>query len=49
MTGLIHISEMSHQYVKHPSEVVSVGDVVKVKVIKIDKERQKASLSMKLD
>lgn len=47
--GLIHISEMSNRYIKHPSEVVSVGDVVKVKVIKIDKERQKVGLSMKLD
>ena len=47
--GLIHISEMSNRFIKHPSEVVSVGDVVKVKVIKIDKERQKVGLSMKLD
>ena len=47
--GLVHISEMSNSYIKHPSAVVSVGDVVKVKVIKIDKERQKVGLSMKLD
>ncbi len=47
--GLVHISEMSNKYIKHPSEIVSVGDVVKVKVIKIDKERQKVGLSMKLD
>jgi len=47
--GLVHISEMSNRFIKHPSEVVSVGDVVKVKVIGIDKERQKVSLSMKLD
>lgn len=45
--GLVHISELSNNYVKNPSEVVSVGDVVKVKVIGIDKERQKVSLSMK--
>ena len=47
--GLVHISEMSNKYIKHPSEIVSVGDIVKVKVIGIDKERQKAKLSMKLD
>ena len=46
--GLVHISEMSDKFVKNPSEVVSVGDVVKVKVIKIDKERQKVGLSMKI-
>ncbi len=46
--GLVHISEMSDKFIKNPSEVVSVGDVVKVKVIKIDKERQKVGLSMKL-
>ena len=45
--GLVHISEMSDKFIKNPSEVVSVGDVVKVKVIKIDLERQKVSLSMK--
>ncbi len=46
--GLVHISEMSHGYVKNPSDVVQVGDVVKVKVIGIDKERQKVKLSMKI-
>ena len=46
--GLVHISEMSNSYIKSPSEVVSVGDVVKVKVIKIDQERKKVGLSMKL-
>ena len=46
--GLVHISEMSEKYIKNPSEVVSVGDVVKVKVIKIDNERHKVGLSMKL-
>ena len=45
--GLVHISEMSDKYIKNPSDVVSVGDIVKVKVIKIDRERQKVSLSMK--
>lgn len=46
--GLVHISELSDNFVKNPSDVVSIGDVVKVKVIKIDLERQKVSLSMKI-
>ena len=46
--GLVHISEMSEKYIKNPSEIVSVGDIVKVKVIKIDQERKKVGLSMKL-
>ena len=46
--GLVHISEMSEKYIKNPSEVVSVGDIVKVKVIKIDTERHKVGLSMKV-
>ena len=46
--GLVHISEMSDKYIKNPSEIVSVGDIVKVKVIKIDMERHKVGLSMKL-
>ncbi len=46
--GLVHISEMSEEYIKNPSDVVSVGDIVKVKVIGIDQERQKVKLSMKL-
>ena len=46
--GLVHISEMADKYIKNPSEIVSVGDVVKVKVIGIDKERQKVKLSMKV-
>ncbi len=46
--GLVHISEMSEKFVKNPSEIVSVGDIVKVKVIKIDQERQKVGLSMKI-
>ena len=47
--GLVHISQMVDRYIKNPSEVVSVGDIVKVKVIGIDKEKQKVSLSMKID
>ena len=46
--GLVHISEMSDSYIKTPSDVVSVGDIVKVKVIKLDQERKKVGLSMKI-
>ena len=46
--GLVHISELSDSFVKKPSDVVSVGDIVKVKVLKIDFERQKVSLTMKI-
>ncbi len=46
--GLVHISEMADRFIKNPSEIVSVGDIVNVKVIGIDKEKQKVSLSMKL-
>ena len=46
--GLVHISEMSEKFVKNPSNIVSVGDIVKVKVIGIDNERQKVKLSMKI-
>ena len=45
--GLVHISELSDKFVKKPSDVVSIGDIVKVKVIGIDRERQKVKLSMK--
>ena len=46
--GLVHISELSDSFVKKPSDIVSVGDIVKVKVLKIDFDRQKVSLSMKV-
>ena len=46
--GLVHISEMADRFIRNPSEVVSVGDIVKVKVIGIDREKQKVSLSMKI-
>ena len=46
--GLVHISEMSDKFVRKPSDVVSVGDIVKVKVIAIDMEKQKVKLSMKI-
>ncbi|MBP3284755.1 MAG: RNA-binding transcriptional accessory protein [Clostridia bacterium] len=45
--GLVHISEMSDKFVKNPMEVVSVGDIVDVRVIKVDLEKGKVSLSMK--
>ena len=45
--GLVHISELSDKFVKKPSDVVSIGDIVKVKVIGIDTGRQKVKLSMK--
>jgi small subunit ribosomal protein S1 len=45
--GLIHISELSWSHVTHPSEVVAIGDVVKVKVLDIDHDRQRISLGLK--
>ena len=45
--GLVHISELSDKYVKNPRDIVSVGDIVKVKVLSVDLEKQKVALSMK--
>jgi len=45
--GLVHISQLSDKYIKHPMDVVSVGDTVKVKIINIDHEKQKVGLTMK--
>ena len=45
--GLVHISELSNSFVKKPSDIVAVGDIVKVKVIGVDMDRKKVSLSMK--
>ena len=45
--GLVHISQISDNYVRHPSEVLKVGDIVKVKVLGVDKEKKKISLSLK--
>jgi len=45
--GLVHVSELSHQYIRSPEEVVSVGDKVKVKVISVDKELKRIQLSIK--
>lgn len=46
--GLVHISEMTERYIKHPLEAVSVGDVVEVKVLSVDLNKKRVSLSMKL-
>jgi len=45
--GLVHISEMSSRYIGNPLEFISVGDIVKVKVIDVDGNRKRISLSMK--
>ena len=45
--GLVHISQLANRYVKNPMDIVSVGDNVKVKILTIDQDRGKISLSMK--
>lgn len=45
--GLVHISEISDKYIKHPSEVLKVGDIVKVVVLSVDPVKKRISLSMK--
>ena len=45
--GLVHISALSKKFVKHPLDVVKLGDIVKVKILSVDMERKKISLSMK--
>ena len=45
--GLVHISQLSDNYVKHPMDVVSIGDIVKVKVLEVDPEKKRISLTMK--
>lgn len=47
--GLVHISALSHQYVKDPRDVVKAGDIVKVKVMEVDAPRKRIGLSMRLD
>ena len=47
MDGLVHVSELSWKHVSHPTDVVNVGDEVKVKVLEVDTERERVSLSMK--
>jgi uncharacterized protein len=46
--GLVHVSEMAERYVRNPYEVVQVGDVIDVKVIKVDRERGRISLTMRV-
>lgn len=45
--GLVHISQLSDKYIKHPMDVVSVGDTVKVKIISVDYDKKKVGLTMK--
>ena len=45
--GLIHISNMSNSYVKHPSDILSVGDIIKCKVLEVNKEKNKVALTLK--
>ena len=45
--GLIHISNMSNSYVKHPSDILQVGDIIKCKVLEINKEKNKVALTLK--
>lgn len=45
--GLVHISQLSNKFIKHPKEVVKVGDIVEVKIIEVDKDRGRIALSMK--
>lgn len=45
--GLVHISEMTNKFIKHPKEVVKVGDIVDVRIVEVDKERGRIALSMK--
>ena len=47
--GLVHISQMSDKFIKHPLEVVSVGDIVEVKVLSVDPKKQRIQLTMKLN
>ena len=45
--GLVHISQISEKYIKHPTDALAVGDIVKVKVIDIDTKKGRISLSIK--
>ncbi len=47
--GLVHVSALSHQFVRDPREAVKAGDIVKVKVMEVDLQRQRIALSMRLD
>ena len=45
--GLVHISQISEKRIKHPSDVLKVGDVVSVRILKVDAEKGRISLTMK--
>ena len=45
--GLVHISQVCNKFIKHPSEIVAVGDIVKVVVLEVDEKKHRISLSMK--
>jgi len=45
--GLVHISQICNKYIKHPSEVLKVGDIVKVKILDVDVKKNRISLTMK--
>ena len=47
--GLVHVSALSHTFVKDPRDAVKAGDIVKVKVMEVDLSRQRIGLSMRLD
>ena len=46
--GLVHISQICDRFIKHPSEVVAVGDIVKVAVLDVDEKKHRISLTMKI-
>ncbi len=45
--GLVHISQLSDRFVKHPLDIVKVGDIVEVRILEVDQKRNRISLSMK--
>ena len=45
--GLVHISQITDRYIKHPSEVLQVGDVVNVEILSVDTDKKRISLTMK--
>ena len=48
ISGLVHISQMTDRYIKHPLEAVSVGDIVDVKVMSVDLKKKRIQLTMKV-
>ena len=47
--GLVHISQICNRFIKHPSEAVKIGDVVRVRVLSVDLPKKRISLTMRLD